>query len=258
MDDQTVRTLNAINRAFYAAVADDFDATRNGAWRGWLRLLPALRPLGIGGTLRALDVGCGNGRFGSFLAESLIHANAPRSIRYTGIDNSSALLTKASAALQDRPSFAAQLIAADLVEGGALPLAPDCQYDLVVLLAVLHHIPGADRRRALIERLAGRVARGGLLVWTSWRFMDFPRFQRRVTAWDADMAAHIEPGDHLLDWRRGRHAELPALRYCHAVDDTEDAALTAAARAHGLIPFMTFRADGEGERANAYVVLRRV
>ncbi|MDZ4767296.1 MAG: class I SAM-dependent methyltransferase [Chloroflexota bacterium] len=255
MDNQTARELNDINRAFYAAIAEDFDATRGEAWRGWRTLLPALRPLAVGGTLRALDVGCGNGRFGVFLAESLSAPQAgKRPIDYTGIDNSSALLAKADAALSERADLTVRLIEGDIVESG-VPDGGD--YDLIALLAVLHHVPGAERRAALVRTLAARLAPGGLFVWTSWRFMDFPRFRRRALAWDADMAARVEPGDHLLDWRRGRHADLPALRYCHAIDDAEESALIAAACAAGLRPFMTFRADGEGDRANAYVVLRR-
>lgn len=67
MDTKTINHLNAINRAFYATVANDFDQTRGTAWPGWKRLQPYLTlPLSV------LDVGCGNARFALFLGDTLI------------------------------------------------------------------------------------------------------------------------------------------------------------------------------------------
>jgi SAM-dependent methyltransferase len=244
MDEATAQQLNAINRAFYEATAEEFDASRAGAWGGWRRLLPVLRPLMVA-PLSVLDVGCGNGRFGVFLAESLRCR-----LYYHGVDSSAALLERARVALSGRPDVSARFSALDLLDSPCF----DGTYRLVTLIAVLHHIPGRARRAELVRMLADRVAPSGLLVFTTWRFHEFPRFQRRLLPWDADLAGRVEPGDYLLDWRRGRHADLPALRYCHALDDDEEAALIAAS---GLRPIMAFRADGEGDRANSYVVLRR-
>lgn len=245
MDDATAHQLNAINRAFYEATADEFDASRAEAWAGWRRLLPVLRPLMVE-PLRVLDVGCGNGRFGVFLAESLrCH------LTYHGADSSAALLERARAALSGKASVSATFSHLDLLD----PPQLDGAYRLIALIAVLHHIPGRARRAELVRTLAERIAPGGLLIFTSWRFHEFPRFQRRLLPWDADLAGRVEPGDYLLDWRRGRHADLPALRYCHAIDDDEEAELISAS---GLRPIMAFRADGEGDRANSYVVLRKM
>ena len=54
------------------------------------------------------------------------------------------------------------------------------QYDLVALFGVLHHVPGAETRRALLRSLAERVAPGGLLAFACWRFMDYRRFRDRI------------------------------------------------------------------------------
>ncbi len=259
MDDATVRRLNAINRQFYATVADDFDATRGQAWVGWEKLIEYLRPhpqtpfspgegangqvplsplpeFGEGsgvGLLSVLDVGCGNGRFGVFLREKL------GAIRYHGMDNSAALLDKARVSLPD-----ATLEERDIVEH-----PPDeGSYDLVVLFGVLHHLPGADRRLAFLRTLAERVAPGGLLVCTAWRFYEYPRFRDRLVPWDADL--QIEAHDYLLDWRRGERA----LRYCHYVDDAEAERLIAAT---GLERVAQYRADGFTGDVNLYVVLRK-
>ena len=84
MDDSTRQRLNAVNRDFNTQHAGTFARTRNHPWPGWERALragPQEEPL------RVLDVGCGNGRFGHFLAEQ-----AGRRIAYTGVDLSPALL----------------------------------------------------------------------------------------------------------------------------------------------------------------------
>jgi len=228
MNEATVKRLNAINHAFYATAAAAFDETRARPWPGWDRLLPYLRA-----PLPVLDVGCGNGRFGRFLAERLGGA-----IRYHGLDSSPALLARAAQAL------AGMDVRLDLWDAVEQP-PPEGAYELVALFGVLHHVPGAARRQALVRALAECVAPGGLLAFTTWRFHEQPRFRQRIVPWPDEY--EVESGDYLLDWRRGARA----LRYCHYADDAEHAALV---RASGLREVETFRADGD---LNAYSVLRR-
>jgi SAM-dependent methyltransferase len=159
-------------------------------------------------------------------------------IQYHGIDSSAALLDRAKSSLT---AIDARLIQRDLVENPPDPSLGE--FDLVALFGVLHHIPGADRRVSLLRSLAACVAPGGLLVFTEWRFYEVPALRERILAWDASL--HVEPGDYLLDWRRG----ATALRYCHDVDDAEHERLVAAT---GLTLVETFRADA----ANLYTILR--
>jgi tRNA (cmo5U34)-methyltransferase len=237
VDTTTVRHLNDINRRFYEVTAADFDATRQQPWDGWERLAgivgAGFKPVPT--ALHVLDAGCGNGRFGVFLAERLGKDN----LRYVGLDSSAALLERARAVLT---GIDAQFEERDLVEQ-----PPDSllgQFGLVALFGVLHHVPGAANRLALARALAHRVAPGGLLAWTEWRFLENPRLVERIVPWDANL--QVEAGDYLLDWRRGAQA----LRYCHAVDDAEHAALIDAA---GLRVVDEYRADA----ANLYTVLRK-
>jgi hypothetical protein len=116
---------------------------------------------------------------------------------------------------------------------------------------LLHHVPGGDRRIALVRALADHVTPGGLLIFTGWRFYEYERFRERILPWPAGVAR--EAGDFLLDWRRG-HAANTALRYCHYIDDDEHAALVAAS---GLEQVDSFRADGHTNDINQYAVLRR-
>jgi SAM-dependent methyltransferase len=139
----------------------------------------------------------------------------------------------------------------DLFEGdfledqAALPSGP---FDLVALFGVLHHVPGAERRADLIRALSDRVAPGGVLAFTAWRFATQPRFQAHQVEAPADLA--LDPGDVLLDWRaEGVHA----VRYCHALDDE----LTDLVRESGLLLLDAYRADGQSGDLNDYRLLRR-
>ncbi len=244
MDTEIIKRLNAINHTFYATVADDFDQTRGTAWPGWKRLLPHLStPLSV------LDVGCGNARFALFLHDNLdsISQQSPSAsnsaLFYTGIDSSPALLEHAHTALTGKDNLNFTLEQRDIIEN-----PPDSgNYDLIVLLGVLHHIPGYEQRQTFMRQLAARVKPGGLLVFTAWRFYEFERFRERITPWPDDL--HVEPNDYLLDWRRGS----VSLRYCHYTDDAEHNALVAAT---DLTEIETFRADGQGGTANRYSILQ--
>lgn len=80
MDDATIRRLNAINREFYRITAEVFDQTRGQPWPGWEQVLAYIgadAQKRVPTMLLVLDVGCGNGRFGVFLAKSLMGGIQP-------------------------------------------------------------------------------------------------------------------------------------------------------------------------------------
>jgi tRNA (uracil-5-)-methyltransferase TRM9 len=250
MDSSTITRLNQINREFYRVTADEFDQTRGEAWPGWERLRPYLHtPISV------LDVGCGNGRFGLFLAKTLSLPTSPPLHRmergsggeviYHGLDSNPALLEHARESLQSLSGLTVNLEERDMVEN-----PPDTgAYDLVVLFGVIHHIPGYTERQNFVRQLATRVKPGGLFAFACWHFYEYERFRQRITPWPEDI--EVEKGDYLLDWRRGR----TALRYCHYVDDAEHAELTTAT---GMDEILTYRADGQTGDANRYSILRKL
>lgn len=235
MDEHTIHRLNEINREFYRVTATEFDATRGQAWHGWEQLLPHLPP-----SLRVLDVGCGNGRFGAFLAENLSGM-----VDYHGLDNAQALLQAARESLASLPNLSATLEQRDIVHNP--PAAGS--YDLVTLFGVIHHIPGYENRRQFMRLLAQCVAPSGWLVFASWRFYDSERLRARIVPWDGDLTDKVERHDYLLDWRRGERA----LRYCHYVDDDEQQALIDATQLNHVASYF---ADGYNGRLNRYSILQ--
>lgn len=242
MDEQSIRRLNALNRAFYVQTANSFDESRGRDWLGWQRLLPYLAELPR--PLRVLDVGCGNGRFGRFLARNFGLRGA---VAYHGLDNSPSLLAAARDGLARMTALPdARLAVCDVVEE---PL-PDGQYHFVACFGVLHHVPSAARRETLMRAMGSRVLEGGYLCYSTWRFAEFDRFRERLNPLPEDIRG--ERGDYLMDWRRGEGSG--ALRYCHHVDQAEQAHLDAAS---GLEFVDSFCADGHTENINRYSLLRR-
>lgn len=262
MQPDIIRRLNDINRAFYATIADDFDATRQAPWAGWFPLLPHLT-----GVRRVLDVGCGNGRFGVFLREHL-----PTLTEYHGVDNNETLLDYARGSLQPHPptpspweegesdsgqtkspllgrrDLRVRLQVHDIIDS---PLPPDLTgYDAIGLFGVIHHIPSNELRQTLIQDLAARLTPNGILMVAAWRFLDDPALRARVVPWPDDLAGAVESGDALLDWRRGKNA----LRYCHHCDDAE---IDALINATGLTPESLYFADGSSGKLNVYSVARK-
>jgi tRNA (uracil-5-)-methyltransferase TRM9 len=247
LDRTTAERLNAINLAFYRDRADEFSAAREQPWPGWTQVVSLLRSRDLARELDVLDVGCGNGRFGAYLcAESC----PPR--RYVGVDASAELLAHARA----RAVPGARLHVADLVAGDPDAVLPPGPFSLVALFGVLHHIPGFERRRGLLEALARRVDRKGLLVLAAWQGSGIDPARGRILPWEEwNRSApepldpgELEPGDCLLAWgSAGR-----VLRYCHFADDAELAALL------GALPcalVASWRADGHEGCQNRYFAL---
>lgn len=240
MKTEVIQRLNAINRQFYETIAQSFDETRGKPWPGWDHLLPHLKALSVE-PLEVLDVGCGNGRFGLFLAENL-----PYPVRYTGIDNNQHLLDAAAASLKATPNITAALHRHDVVES-----VPDSGlYDLVGVFGLIHHIPGYSNRQHFVYKLSEWLKPGGILALACWRFYDYERFRARIVPWPDDLTGEVEPHDYLLDWRRGE----VALRYCHHVDDAELSDLIAITR---LEEIETFSADGFSGAVNRYCLLKK-
>ena len=247
MDRRTQGQLREINRRFYRERAEAFDESRDHPWPGWERVWAHVGGGATDAPLRVLDVGCGNGRFARFLA-----GRAAGPVVYTGIDESPPLLAAARDAASGRADLHAELVLADVLEDpeAALPAGP---FDCIAVFGLLHHVPGRALREALVGALAARLAAGGHLVFTIWRFEDRERFASRIVPWsrapEIDPGA-LEPGDHLMAFG---DTSAPT-RYCHHCDDDDLAALERAA---GLDLRDRFDADGRSADLNRYVVLGR-
>jgi len=238
VDSATTKILLDLNRSFYDQFARQFAQSRTPDQPGWRRLLPFLPETGL-----LLDVGCGHGRLAHFLASQ------GRRVAYVGVDSSPALLEIARAGAGE---LDAAFVEADITAPGWHRRLPHARYTAVTALAVLHHIPGWQRRRALLTELGALLADDGRLALSTWQFMNEARLRRKVTPWQAAGLSEeqVEAGDYLLDWQRGGLG----LRYCHLVNEAELAALAGQA---GLHVQALFQDDGREGNLNQFAVLAR-
>lgn len=237
MRQDVASLLLRINLEFYQTFAGPFAATRRRLQPGVVRALGAV-PV----EASVLDLGCGAGE----LARGL--ARRGHQGPYLGIDASPHMLELAR---QRAPFPWAKFQLADLGEDDwAKEL--NQPFDRIFLFAVLHHIPGDERRIRLLERLATVLDTNGGVTLSVWDFGESPRLRKRVVDWEvADLSpADVDPRDYLLDWRHGGLG----LRYVHHFSEDE---LSALATRTGFQIVERYRSDGEGGRLGLYQVWAR-
>lgn len=252
LSTSAIRKINQINLSFYQKVGSEFDATRQKSWPGWETLWAKLSDLGTAPEAVA-DIGCGNGRFLTFLAEKGFAGE------YLGIDSSSLLLASAEKQLSENPpasGIKARFNETDLIvdQDALIKQLNSLNPDLIVLFGVMHHIPGREFRKQFIKSLAASLKPGGYLCFTTWEFQTDPRYSSRSLN-SNEIAAEfgeleLEEGDFILDWKRGERA----FRYCHAYSNDEVNEIVENA---GLKIAETFLADGKNSSLNRYYILRK-
>jgi tRNA (cmo5U34)-methyltransferase len=170
-----------------------------------------------------LELGIGSG----LVADALLREVPAATL--VGVDFSPAMLRLAERRLAGHGPRVT-LLTADLTALAHLPLPPDFQ--LVVAVQALHHLPHADQRAVLAE-VARRLAPGGLFLLLDRVAIPVPAFRRvyaamwerleRLTAWksgldgEAFLAGLAEKGDHPatveahLGWLRASGLEATLL-----------------------------------------------
>ncbi|MDD9970947.1 MAG: class I SAM-dependent methyltransferase [Myxococcales bacterium] len=236
--------LNAINREFYDRRAVAFTRKRDRPWKGFERVLAGVHP-----GAAVLDVGCGHGRF----ARALATTDTP-GLHYVGIDSSPAMLALAHA--QELPSWA-EFRQVDVVTTPPSDAVPHESFDLVVMFGLLHHIPGAATRWALLRSALACARPGGTLAVSLWRFDRSPRFARHrldpaesLKRFPGLSCSDLEAGGALLDF----DGQTDPPRYCHFPDADEIASILTLPGTSLLDHYV----PTTGDRLNEYVVFRRL
>lgn len=213
MNDQIVRQLLDINRKFYSQFASDFSATRSSGGINLLHILPYLSE-----GVKLLDLGCGNGR----LAQRLDHEK--NSLSYVGIDTTAALIELAQAARLKHVTALFRI--GDISQRDWIKLVPNVPFDLIVALAVLHHIPSMELRTRVLQDIRGLLKPDGKLLLTNWKFDANDRLKKKIVPWSAvgiDESS-LESGDALITWQRGGSG----YRYVHLIAPDEVERLASA------------------------------
>ena len=260
VNSATAERLLDINRRFYIERGRDFSETRLRVQPGVRRTLEALR-----GDESILDLGCGNGGFARELSR---HGHRGQ---YLGLDSSVPLLEDAR---RGTYAFPVAFVQADLVSvahvrsvvdraAAALssddsnplkaerwPVKPE-RWNFITAFAFMHHVPGRERRLAVLAQVRGMLTRDGLFVLSNWQFSTNMRMQYRIQPWSnvGLGAQELDEGDYLLDWQRGGSA----FRYVHEFQEGELAELAARS---GFAVVNAFHSDGSDRRSGLYQVWR--
>jgi tRNA (uracil-5-)-methyltransferase TRM9 len=255
MTDAVATRLIGLNREFYDRFASAFSASRARLSPGIERALQWL-----GNAQSFLDVGCVDGRVGRALLSS---SGRDPSFRYVGVDFSRALMGEfgraepQSAAAIDAPwpgrESGCRFVTADLShpEWRLEPVIQGSPFQAALCLAVLFHIPTAERRLRLLTEIRQCLVDDGHLVLSVWQFLHLERMRKRIVPWEETglRAAEVDPGDLLIDWRSGGRG----LRYVHHFDPEE---LSVLCRDAGFSVMESFRSDGQSGDMSLFLELR--
>jgi 2-polyprenyl-3-methyl-5-hydroxy-6-metoxy-1,4-benzoquinol methylase len=235
MQGATLQQLLDINYQFYQSFGTEFSATRARIQPGVGMIINRLE-----GHEHILDLGCGNGE----LARQLAKRGHKGS--YTGLDFSLPLL---AAADQQPGTFPVNFFQADLTRTDWEKNLPTDKYHMVLSFAALHHIPSEQLRLQIFIRIASLLKKEGKFIHSHWQFLNSPRLRDRIQPWQKAgiRPQDVEPGDYLLDWKRGG----TGFRYVYHFDEDE---LSRLAAATGFYICDSFHSDGQGGRLGLYQI----
>lgn len=184
----------------YAIIAPHFSQTRQKFWNEMRDFAESMVPGD-----HVLDLGCGNGRLYDTLKD--------KSINYTGVDNSLELLDFAKKRWGENESR--QFLLGDVTN---LDWWKGKKYNVVFLIATLHHIPSAELRKKVLENVSKVLTPSGFLIMTNWALFrkKYLVFLARNIILKLFGRSDLDFSDATVPWKSNEGGEILAERYVHA------------------------------------------
>ncbi len=145
------------NKEVYDRIAKDFSISRAASWPEFEYFKGYLQD-----GQEILDLGCGNGRLLDLLKDYKIN--------YLGLDNSEKLINEAKSRWPNQ-----NFQVADVLDLSFL----NKKFDLVFLVATLHHIPSARLRAKVLREAYSVLKPGGKLLMTNWNLWQ-PKYLKYI------------------------------------------------------------------------------
>lgn len=198
MKKETQNNLLKIVSNNYREIAGAFDVTRKKYV--WPELEKMVEFLKDGDSV--IDVGCGNGR--------LLDNVKNKKINYLGIDSSSELIEFAK---KNYPNN-------EFVVGDILSLTEEVEqkFDLVISVAVLHHLPGKELRINALNQLKNVCRPEGKIIFSVWKIWPHKKYWKYLikNIWQKIIfKSDLDFGDLLFPWKDNKGNALSE-RYYHA------------------------------------------
>ena len=183
----------------YNRIAPDFSDTRTQIWPAIAKFKELAKP---GNTV--LDLGCGNGRMAEIFLDS--------QIKYLGIDNSQKLIKIATQKFADKNNFHFQI--------GDVINYSETRADLVLFVAVLHHIPGYELRLETLKNIYNLLNENGLMVLSTWNLWQ-PKYWKYLANLPIKFFQYgiLSLRDAFVPWQS--KIKSPHLRYVHCFTKKE-------------------------------------
>lgn len=189
MDEITAKKISRKVQLDYNRIAMEFSNKRRGLTPDILEFEKYISKHN-----RVLDFGCGNGRAFELVSRS--------GADYIGVDNSSDLIEQAKNIYPDAKF--------KFMEN--LDDFPDNSFDIILSLAVVHHIPSKDLRAKLLSDLRRVLKPGGKLILTAWDLWSVKDNYKPLIGGDEN--------DILYDFKNSTGKVL-AQRYIHVFSEEE-------------------------------------
>lgn len=240
MNSKLRHEIIKLNNDFYKKTAAEFSATRQYPWKGWFKLIPILHSLPAqAGSIQhpksILDLGCGNGRFASFLIEHM----TSHTFEYIGIDSSEILLNFAKLKIKNL-KFKVNFKETDIFDIVSLPKD---KFDIVVGFGITHHIPGSEFRKEWFKAVSKIINKDGLLILSFWKPDESKLLSEKLDG--------FEEGDYLMGWDK-----TEAKRYVHIYSNEELTEIMTILQIKGLKLIEIYIDDKKGKSYNEYLVFQ--
>lgn len=234
MQEKTATKLIELNYKFYQTFSDSFSATRQRLQSGVMEIIKKIPP-----HANILDLGCGNGNL------ALELANQDFQGRYLGIDFSEDLVKIAQDRSLPRTTFKTGNLTNQNWDKGLSPNS----FDVILCFATMHHLPGESLRLVFLNKVNTLLKTEGRFTHSNWQFLNSESLKERIQPWSRINLTEedIDPGDYLMDWRRGGEG----LRYVHQYSSKE---LHALASKSGFKVKDEFSSDGRTGNLGLYMV----